>query len=338
MTLAKTNLTELLEITGPVRPVRGTDVSAEEAGTVAAIPHDKGQRVAAEAVLVELDRRLLKAEMEAARANLALQEYNYEKTQELFDAGKVSRQELLAAEAGDAQARSASRIAELRWERAAIKAPFAGLVADRYVEPGQLVAPGVPVVRVIDPFTLKLVGTVTEREVGWVRQGAPAEVTLDGHAEPVSGTVAWVGFEADPVNGKFKVEIHLDNTDLALRGGVVGRAQLPKQSHEGVLTVPRDALVTTPTGPAVFVVQADSTAAIRPVVLGADQGLMVTVTDGLQAGDRLVVRGQRDLVDGARVLITEEATAQDGSNGTDPGVVKMEHAAPRSARSQGGGA
>jgi len=80
LALEKIALTEYFEIAGPIRPVRGTDVSAEEAGTVASIPHDKGTRVAKGATLIELDRRLLQAEMESARANLAAAEYNFDKT------------------------------------------------------------------------------------------------------------------------------------------------------------------------------------------------------------------------------------------------------------------
>ena len=136
MTLERTSITEYFEISGPVRPVRGTDVSAEEAGTVAAIPHDKGARVAADDVLVELDRRLLREEKESAHSSLELHEYNYDKTRQLHEARKVSRHELLTTEAQYEQAKALSRIADLRYERAAVKAPFAGLVTDRFVEPG----------------------------------------------------------------------------------------------------------------------------------------------------------------------------------------------------------
>ncbi len=327
MMLAPTTITEYFEMSGPVLPVRGTDISAEESGTVRAIPHDKGERVKAGDVLVELDRRQLAAEKESARSNLELQDYSVDKVRRLYEAGKVSRQELLAAETLYAQALAASRIADLRHDRAAVKAPFAGLVVDRYAELGQLVAAGTPVARVIDPFTLKLQGSLTEQEVRWLREGAPTEVQLDGYDAPVPGVVHWVGFEADPKSGKFKVEINIDNPDLALRTGVVGRARVLKEVHQDVLAVPRDALVSHRQSLSVYVVEGDS-AVVRPVRLGADQGLMVVVTDGLRSGEKLVVRGQRDLVPGVKVRITEEASAPDGTNDQDPRIVRA--AAPES--------
>jgi RND family efflux transporter MFP subunit len=313
--------------------MRGTDVSAEEAGTVYAIPHDKGDRVARGDVLVELDRRLLAAEMAAARDDLALRAHTAENTVALFEAGKVSETEKLSAEAARSQAEAAHRIATLRWERAAVKAPFAGVVTDRYAEPGQLVAPGMPVARVIDPYVLKLAGTVSEREVAWLSEGATATVVLEGMNGRVAGEVAWVGFEADPVSGKFKVEVHVDNADLALRAGVVARARIHKLTHENALAVPRDAVMHTGEGVAVYVIEGDR-AALRRISLGPDQGLMVVVADGLRAGERVVVRGHRDLVDGALVSVTEQAEARDGSNGDDPAEV-VESASTAGAREAG---
>jgi membrane fusion protein (multidrug efflux system) len=314
-------ITEYFEISGPMQPLRGTDVGAEESGTVALIPHDKGKRVEEGDVLVELDRRLLAAELEAARSALRYAEHDFEKTQELYEAGKVSRQALLSVESAYEQARATARIAEVRHDRAAVKAPFAGLVADRYVEPGQLVAAGAPVARVIDPFLLKLVGTLTEREIGWLEVGTAAEVILDGVARPVAGRVHWIGFEADPASGKFKVEIVIDNPDLALRTGVIGRARILKEVHPDVVAIPRDAVLKQGGGWAVFVVDGERVHR-RRVSLGPDQGLMVVVVDGLAPGERLVVRGQRDLIDGARVTVTEESAAPDGTRPEDPDVVK----------------
>ena len=318
--LVPTDVDEYFEISGPVEPVRGATVSAEENGRVFAVPHDKGAAVEPGDILIELDRRLLKAEMTAARARGDLQQFNAERVVKLFEAGKVSEYEKVSAEASRDEAVSAALAAELRYDRAAIAAPFCGIVADRYVEPGELVAAGAAVARVIDPFTLKMVGTASEREVAWIDEGAAAAVTLDGVAEPLPGRVGWVGFEADAVNGKFKVEIHLDNPELALRSGVVGRARIHKLTHRGVVAVPRDAVMAGAGVSQVYVVEGDR-ASRRDIVLGSDQGLMVIVESGLSAGEQLVVRGQRELIDGALVRITERTEAVDGTLPTDPAEV-----------------
>ena len=145
----------------------------------------------------------------------------------------------------------------------------------------------------------------------------------------------FVGIEANPVNGKFTVEVEVQNPRLELRAGVVGRARVQKAVHAEVLAVPRDAIVRTPEGLRVYVVE-DGRAVPRAIELGASQGLMAQVERGLAPGDRLVVRGQRQLAPGSLVSVQETATARDGSIATDPPEVREEGAIPAVPKELGG--
>ncbi len=326
--LAATSLAEYHEIAGPVAPVRGADLAAEESGPVTALPVGKGARVRAGQVLVEQERTILRAEKEAAAAQLKTQDFNLDRARKLHEAVKVSDFDLLAAECARAQAAAAADIATERWERAAVKAPFAGIVAERFVELGAMVAAGQPVMRVIDPYRLKLAAYVTDTDIRWIRVGDPAEVALGEAGERGSGQVTWVGAEADVRTGKFPVEIEIPNPDLTLHSGVIGRARLPRHTLADVVVVPRDAVISGADGDHVYVVEGDR-AARRLVTLGEDQGLLVVVRAGLQAGEKLVVRGQRELAEGSLVSVTETATAPDGTLPGDPEVVRAGGAGPR---------
>jgi len=328
MELVAETMHEYFEVSGPVAPVRGTDLSAQESGPVVAIAVTKGATVHTGEIIVEQDRGILKAEMDAATAALAAQSYNVDKVRQLHEAGKVSRIELLTAESAFAQAQALADVAGERYRRAGIRAPFDGVVADRFVELGQLVAPGMPVVRVIDPYTLKLEAYLTDDQVRWVAVGEAATVVVGDVGRPAEGHVSWVGFEADRLTGKFKVEIELPNPDLRLRSGVIGRARLGKNVSQSVVTIPRDAVLPGRTGPTAFVVQGDR-AVRKQLTLGAAQGLMVQVADGVTVGDRLVVRGHRDLRDGSLVRITEIAERADGTTSSDPDIVTGTEIAPR---------
>ena len=122
---------------------------------------------------------------------------------------------------------------------------------------------------------------------------------------------------ADRRTGKFKVEIHIPNPGLTLRSGVIGRARLDKSVSRDVIAIPRDAVVMSQGAPSAYVV-VDNRAQRRELELGASQGLMVVVDAGLALGDRLVVRGQRELRDGSLVAVTETAARADGSLDADP--------------------
>ena len=326
--LERSTLTEYFEVAGPVIPVRAADLSAEESGPVVAIDAAKGSSVPAGGLIVEQERDILAAERVAAEAAFAQQEYNVDKVRQLYEAGKVSRIELLSAESQHAQAKSRAEVARRRWQRAGIVAPFPGVVVARHVELGELVAPGQRVARVIDPYTLKIEAFLTDAQVGWVQRGDAAEVLLGSATEPAAGQVTFVSPEADRTTGKFAVEIEIPNADLRWRSGVIGRARLPKHETIGAVAIPRDAVLPGRAGPSAFVVEADR-ARRRLLTLGPYQGMMVVVKEGLQPGDRLVVRGHRDLRDGSLVSVTEVAQAADGSLPTDPPEATAAGAAPR---------
>lgn len=320
LTLDQETVEEFFEISGPVAPVRGTDLSAQESGPVVSIPVNKGESVGKGKIILELERGILKAELAAAQAALSLESYNVDKVRQLHEAGKVSRIELLTAQSSHAQAKSRVNVLQERYSRAGIMAPFDGVVVDRYVELGELVIPGQRVARILDPYTLKLEAYLTDAQVQWVTVGEKATIKLGENRNTADGSVSWIGFEADRMTGKFKVEIEIPNPDLKFQSGIIGRARLDKNLVTDVVAIPRDAVLAGRTGPTAFVVE-DERAVLRRLDLGAYQGLMVVVRAGLQPGDQLVVRGHRDLRNGNLVRITEEATSADGTIETDPGDV-----------------
>jgi membrane fusion protein, multidrug efflux system len=323
LTIAAADLETFLTISGPTRALQGADLSAEEGGLVAAIAKEKGATVHSGDELILLDRGLLAAEQASAQANRELQSYNTERMRQLRAANSISELELRQAETQLQDARAREAMARIRYERAAIRAPFRGVIADRYVEVGQLVSPGQPVVRLVDPYTLVLRAGISEKEIGTISAGKIAAVTFDGIPGQFTGTIHWVGIEADRLTGKFPVEIHIPNPDAQLRPGVIGRARISKAVHQDVVMIPRDAVLSRPSGPVAFVANGQR-AEQRVLSLGVDQGLMVIVTDGLAPGDRLIVRGQREVRAGSAITVQEVAASSDGSRPGDPDVIKQE--------------
>ncbi len=335
MEVAEISLSEFLSISGPIQAIQAADISTEEAGVVQALPSDKGSSVRKGDVLVQLDRGLLAAELDAAKADRELTNYNESRTRALFEENSVSGQEMLQATTALKRAQAAADAAQIRYDRAAVKAPFTGIVTERYVEIGEYLLPGMPVARVVDPYVLKLVAAVGERDVARIPEGARVEVHQDGVSGPAEGVVEWVGFEADPGTGKFPVEIHIPNPDLRMRPGVVGRASVITEVHDGVVGIPRDAVVMSDRGPTVFVLE-NGMARRREVVLGPDQGMMVVVTRGVRTGDRLIVRGQRDVLDGDAVQVQEVSRDPDGTMDHDPEEIRHSAGVSRHASDDAG--
>lgn len=198
------------------------------------------------------------------------------------------------------QAEQAVQQSQIARGYAEIKAPFAGLVLARRVEPGALSAPGVPLVDVEQTGNYRLEAIVEESRLGAVKQGAMTTVTVDAIATPFTGRVVEIAPAVDPGSRAFVARIDLP-ANPALRGGLFGRARFSTGTRQ-VLAVPRAAVETQGQLQSVMV-EEGGVARARLVSLGAAREETVEVLSGLRAGDRLILPRPAGLVDGAPVEV-----------------------------------
>jgi multidrug efflux system membrane fusion protein len=257
----------------------------------------------------------------AAQAQLDLARSTLRRMKELYEKRSLSAQEfdesnarVKVQEAAVAMARSRRRQiddkirqAEQAVEQsqiargyAEIKAPFAGLVLARRVEPGALSAPGVPLVDVEQTGNYRLEAIVEESRLGAVKQGAMTTVTVDAIATPLTGRVVEIAPAVDPGSRAFVARIDLP-ANPALRGGLFGRARFSTGTRQ-VLAVPRAAVETQGQLQSVLV-EEGGFARARLVSLGAAREETIEVLSGLRSGDRLILPRPAGLVDGAPVEV-----------------------------------
>ena len=284
---------------------RDVTLSFQEGGAVAEIFRDLDDSVTADQPLARLDGDLLEAALIEAEAGLDFQRYNHERSVQLHADGSIPERELRAA--WYELKRAESHLATLR-ERLAngvLRAPFAGIVASRQIERGQLVQPGVPAFRLVQTERLKLAAWVPENQIVDFAAGSRVEIHFDAYpAQTFPGAVGRIGPVADENRRVFPLEIHFDNVAGQIRPGTIGRARAVRRVHRDVIVVPRASVQERENGPAVFVVEGDQ-ARLREVVVGPSQGDWLIVESGLTAGERVVVKGGRDLIDGDQVRQTE---------------------------------
>jgi membrane fusion protein (multidrug efflux system) len=170
-----------------------------------------------------------------------------------------------------------------------------------------MVQPGVPVARIVDASSLKVVGGVPERFATRVSTGGEAEVTFDilpGRSFP--GRIDFVGTAVDRQSRTFPIEIVMDNPDGELKPYMIANVLVIMRRIEDAIVVPREALLRTEDGFQALVVASEDGHDIvvaRTVALDASGENTVVISDGLAAGDRLVVRGQQLADPGDRVRI-----------------------------------
>jgi RND family efflux transporter MFP subunit len=210
-----------------------------------------------------------------------------------------------AAEAQTRTAIAQMRDAKRHLANCRLVAPISGFIGMKHVNVGDVMAAGVPVFSVIDLDPVKIRVAIPEAEVGKIRAGATASVTVSSLAgRCYKGTLDALGISADPASRTYTAKIAVANHDHQLRDGMVSQARIYGTEQIHVLTVPGDAIVRDARGLAnVFVYYpARRMAFARRVELGDFFGGEVVITSGLAPTDQVVIVGQQNLREGSSVV------------------------------------
>src|SRR5688572_16975963 len=268
---ARTTATLMARIPAPVREVRAVPGDRVRAGQVLIVLDGRdlaaqARRARAEGASADQDVIAAAAERQAAEAALALARATHARVAGLQSKRSATPQELddatgalraAEARAAGAEARAQAAVSSVEGARAAseaadtieafsrIAAPLDGVVTEKMVEPGNMAAPGTPLMRVEDTRRFRLDVRVDESRIGRVAPGATVAIALDGGSDGagrvVDGTVTEVSRAVDADARSFLVKIELP-ADRELRSGMFGRARFNAQPRRA-LTVPEAAVV-----------------------------------------------------------------------------------------------
>lgn len=311
---------EAIKTTGDLVPIQDVYLYPAVPGKkIQQVFFDRGQPVVEGALVAQLDdaevaARLRQAEaaVEAARIQVELLDKDKMRFENLYRHQAVAKQRLdhIQAEHRAALARLAEAQAALKALREVhrdffLHSPIRGILAERYVDPGNLTDVRRPIVRITDETVLKVVFHVPEKDFVLLQPGLKGFCRLDGFpGQRFEGTVMVTSPVLDPKTRTAMAELHVPNPDFVLRSGMFAHVTVPLKTRE-TLVVDRDALVRLPgTGqPYLFVIE-EGKARMRNVRLGLEQETVVEVVEGVRLGEPVIVRGQNRVVDGSPVEIT----------------------------------
>ena len=192
-------------------------------------------------------------------------------------------------------------------EYAEIKAPFSGIVSERFVDPGALIQAGtvsssaLPLVTISQLQRLRVFFDVPEDKVPLVQVGDMAEITVDAlPGKQLEGKVARFAKVLDPETRSMKTEVTLSNTDRLLFPGMHVRVRLLLERRADAILLPAEALRFKEGAPFVYVVDGDTAREIS-IETGLDDGIRVEVTGGLSGQESVIVTARESLSDGVKV-------------------------------------
>ena len=301
-----------IQAAGTVQPVEEAPLAPQMPGTILAILVQQGSRVQAGQVLARINPALPQAGLQAAQANLlaaqnmaaaaqseaslaasTLQRYKIlrekqsvspQEFDEVQQRAQAAQARLQAALAAQTQAQAARTQASAQASYTQIRAPFAGIIAQRNADPGALASPGIPIFVLERTDHYRLEVPVDEHDLGSVSVGTAVPVSLDlPQLQTTSGTIAEISPAADASSRSFLVKIDLPPSPL-LRSGIYGSAQLPSGQIQALL-LPRRCIVQAENLTEVYALSPANTVQLRYITVGQQFGDSVAVLSGLAPGD-----------------------------------------------------
>jgi RND family efflux transporter MFP subunit len=209
--------------------------------------------------------------------------------------------------------RASWELAQKKVADASIKAPVAGSVAERLVQPGEFIRENTPVATIVQMNPLKLKTAIQEKHAGLIRPGQVVAFAVEAFpGRMFAGTVAYVSPAVDQTTRTFSVEALVENGDRVLKPGFFAKGVVRTHRDENVLAVAEEAISTLAGVSTVYVIEKGK-ARQQQVALGARQDKLVEITSGLDGGETLATTNLSQLATGVtvRVEMADEESASD---------------------------
>ena len=329
-TIHASKRSELLTLRGRTENKRTVEVRAETSGRVVARPVERGHRVASGDLLCQIAAEDRQSRVDEGEEGVNQARLEYTGSLKLKDRGLQSETAIAQARARLASAVARRDAAALDLKRTYIRAPFEGVVEDVQLEVGDFAPSGTPCARIVDLDPMLLVGQLTERTVDRVTVGSPATGRLSTGTE-VSGTISFVGYEADPGTRTYRVEVTVPNPDYLLRSGVTSEIDISIGELLAHKITPAVFALDDEGRLGVRIIGPDDRVQFRHVEVVADERDGVWVT-GLPRRTTLITVGQEFVAAGERVVV-QMPNGPEADDATDapPVLASGEDAAPESS-------
>lgn len=334
----KSTITSGPAISGTLVADRTASIRAEVAGSVIAVLLDPGAPVSKGTPLVRIDDTVVRDAFLSAKSGVTqaamgadIAKREQERAEKLLAAGAIAqnaaeqaRRAVLGAVAAldDAKARLAS--AQKNLDNTVVKAPYDGVVSERQVNPGDVVAPGAPLMTVVDPSTMRLEGAVPADQLGAVRIGAPVTFSVTGYpGRTFTGAISNIYPSADPGTRQVRLFARIPNAGRGLVAGLYATGRVANITHDGIV-VPATAVDLRGLKPIAVRLRGGKTERVE-VTLGTrdDATERVEILSGVAVGDTLLLGAAQGITPGTPLRI---------SSGSDRPVVSTS-AAPAAASS-----
>lgn len=315
--------TDILVLPGTVVAHREIELASKMAGVVEWIGPKEGSRVKKGTKLLQVDMKSFEASVTEAQARYEQALKDFTRTERLYHEQILSKRQYESAKTNLDTAQAALDSATVNLSDGTLYSPINGILDRLNIDPGEYINPGQKVMTIVDIDRVDIELPIPEKDILYFEKGQKVRIIMslsgqeacDGNADHTNliecrvfhGTIDFISLTADGATRTYTIKVGVDNSKRVLRPGMIVRAHLVRRQVTDAIAVPFFTIVDHEQGKSVFVVE-DDIAREKPIKYGAFQEGLVEVRKGLKLGERLIIVGQRSLVDGQKVDVTGDIT------------------------------
>lgn len=288
---------------GTVEAENGTSLSFSVMGTVDKVYVSLGEQVTKGQLIASLNPTSLQSSYNAAQATLQQAEDAWKRLKELHDKGSLPEIKWVEAESTLQQARATEEIARKSLNDCKLYAPFSGVIAEKNIEVGQNVAPGIPIVQLVTTRLLKIKISVPETEISDITLGQKAEVSVPALNNQIfETTVTEKGVVANPLSRSYDVKMRVTDAGKSLMPGMVAEVALQKKDSTAQYIIPANIVQLDENNQSFVWLNNNGKAEKRIVSCGEFTPTGVTVVAGLKSNDQIIVEGRQKVCNGTPIV------------------------------------
>lgn len=309
LTLTEQPFEAFVEVQGTSQAENNVNITTDMGGLVTAVYVDEGQYVSKGKTLIRLDNSVLSSQMAEVETALSLSKDVYEKRKRLWEKNIGSEIEFLQAENNYNSLMDKKKTLGVQMSKANIKAPISGKVDNVFLKVGELASPGMPAVNVVNLNNMEVEVNIPETYLGKVKKGEIVAVEFPTLGKTIDAKVKSISQSINQNNRTFTVVASIPNKDGALKPNLLAKVKIMSDQADKAITVPANLVQKSPQGFYVYAIDTTSGEPVAkevPVKIGNSYKGQIIITEGLNAGERVINAGFRDVLNGDVLEIAEK--------------------------------
>jgi RND family efflux transporter MFP subunit len=315
--VSEDNSSPFLTVSGKIEAAKSANISTRMMGYVDKIYVGVGDKVTKGQLLMSVNNADVSAQLAQVNAGITEAEAAFTNAEKdfnrftaLFQENSASQKELddITANYNMSKARleSARQMkngVNAQMGYANIRAPFNGVVTNKFINAGDMANPGMSLMEVESPATYQVLAMVPESEILTVKNDTEVSVQIKALNKSIKGKVTEVSTSSKNTGGQYLVKVILDKTDAQILSGMYATVQFPiaRKTTSSAVMIPIDALVKKGQLSGIYTVSQSNTALLRWLRLGRTFGDQVEVLSGLSADEQYIVSAEGKLFNGAKI-------------------------------------